>query len=422
MKLLLLSVLVALARGQLDYGDDLTRYLPPKKTYLPPTSEYRPPAPTIEDKQVIYFEKDHLINKATEPGVCEEICGSERREVITKPGTCPAIPPGPIKGACKDECKYDSECPRSQRCCDNGCARVCLEPDLHKRCSDLNCKEGEVCVEYAFVDALCVDPTPKPDLCPKIMNHSAPIGGCEDVCLHDAECDGAAKCCNNGCANRCLKPRKRGCDTFMCKVGYKCTEETPGQPTCERIPCSQDGEVVDIDCNSCTCIQGFLLCSQEVCPPTKPGFCPRLVKGYKGSCVEDCSYDMNCPGDYKCCSTGCGDTCQKPIPEIVHPCRTVRFRCGDETQCAATRGLCRPGEPCPLSPLCVSDEVPYCQSCPPGKVCVLQKKTCRGGGRCHRQPICIQLYSDDTLFEENEDVEIAIIDKQHGRHFDADMF
>ncbi|XP_043197391.1 latent-transforming growth factor beta-binding protein 4-like [Amphibalanus amphitrite] len=372
----------------------------------------QPPATSSQPMKTIFFEKEHYMNKATEQGFCSTFCGSIRNEIVRKPGRCPAIQPGPQRGLCKDECTYDSECPRSQRCCNNGCANVCVEPDFRQTCADLQCGPGTECVDHPVLDAECVSTTPKGGYCPKYMNDSRPIGGCEDMCKFDSQCDGDAKCCFNGCAYKCLKPRKPGCAETKCKVGFKCEEDRYGNPQCKPIPCEQDGEVIDIECNSCTCIQGFLLCAQEECPPVKPGFCPRIVKGYKGRCVEECSSDYDCEGETKCCSTGCGHTCQKPGKAIVHPCKTVRFRCGDDTRCAATRGLCQPGKPCPLSPLCVSNRVPYCESCPEGKVCVLQKKACFGAGRCHRQPICIQLYSDDTPFEENEDLEVAVVAKQ----------
>ncbi|XP_037080457.1 zonadhesin-like [Pollicipes pollicipes] len=399
--LTLLLGLVVAANGQLNFGDDASAASPIS----------------------IFFEKDHYTNKASEDGFCEEHCGSVKKPVVTKPGRCPPVVPGQRPpGDCRDECLYDSECPGSRRCCSNGCARVCVDPDLRKRCEDIRCPPGTECVEHAFRDAECVDPTPKGGRCPEPADGSSPVGGCDDKCRFDAECDGDAKCCNNGCAFKCLKPRKPGCAETKCKVGYKCAEDRYGNPQCKPIPCYQDGEVVDIECNSCTCIQGFLLCSQEDCPPTKPGFCPRIVRGYQGVCVEGCTDDYSCPGEQKCCSTGCGHTCQDHIRAIVHPCKTVRFRCGDETRCAATRGLCRPGRPCPLVPLCVSNRVPYCESCPKGKVCVLQKRSCRGSGKCHRQPICIQLYSDDTLFQENEDVEVAVIAKQQGQVIDNSVF
>ena len=93
-------------------------------------------------KKVIFFEKDHYINKATERGFCDDYCGSVRSEIVRKPGRCPAIQPGPQRGLCEDECTYDSECPRSQRCCNDGCSNVCVEPDFLIKCEDLRCEEG----------------------------------------------------------------------------------------------------------------------------------------------------------------------------------------------------------------------------------------------------------------------------------------
>ena len=46
----------------------------------------------------------------------------------------------------------------------------------------------------------------------------------------------------------------------------------------------------------------------------KPGYCPE-PSGAVGICVVTsltCSNDADCRGDLKCCSNGCGRTCQKP--------------------------------------------------------------------------------------------------------------
>ena len=47
-------------------------------------------------------------------------------------------------------------------------------------------------------------------------------------------------------------------------------------------------------------------------PTTKPGECPRLSIENIGSCVEACQKDTDCYGNQKCCSNGCGKTCQDP--------------------------------------------------------------------------------------------------------------
>ena len=494
--LLLLLGLAAAATGQLDFGGE---------NDLPPLEPAPPVEPAPASPLTVFFEQEHYINKASEPGFCEYHCGSERRPVVVKPGRCPAVQPQPeyvcndvldqcvydsecpggqrccsngcaracvdpdLRRRCEDlscppetacvdrppadavcvstvphpgrcwavqpqpenvcnddfdlssdpECLYDAECAPSQRCCSNGCVRVCVDPDLRRRCEDLSCPPETTCVDRPPADAVCVSTVPRPGLCPAPLPPGNQVS-CDNTCSYDAECAAGDKCCHNGCAFRCLPPRKPGCAETKCKVGYKCEEDLYGNPECKQIPCEQDGLVVDIECNSCTCIQGFLLCAQEECPPTKEGFCPRIVKGYRGICQEQCGSDYDCPGEQKCCGTGCGHVCKQSIPEIVHPCRTVRFRCGSATHCAATRALCRPGETCPLVPLCVSNASPSCGGCPEGKVCILQKKACSGNGSCPRvwQPICIQLYTDDTIFQEDEEVETQVVAEQQARAAD----
>ncbi|XP_055005935.1 WAP four-disulfide core domain protein 18-like [Boleophthalmus pectinirostris] len=54
-----------------------------------------------------------------------------------------------------------------------------------------------------------------------------------------------------------------------------------------------------------------LLSAHTVVPKDKPGSCP-AQKGF-GKCVHECDSDQNCPGVLKCCSTGCGKTCELPV-------------------------------------------------------------------------------------------------------------
>ncbi|CAG11607.1 unnamed protein product, partial [Tetraodon nigroviridis] len=45
---------------------------------------------------------------------------------------------------------------------------------------------------------------------------------------------------------------------------------------------------------------------QGDCPP------PQRAAGFAAACVESCSSDQHCPSPRKCCSNGCGHTCQAP--------------------------------------------------------------------------------------------------------------
>lgn len=50
--------------------------------------------------------------------------------IAEKPGTCPPVKPGiPMLGLCANQCKTDSNCPGSLKCCRNGCGKVsCVTP------------------------------------------------------------------------------------------------------------------------------------------------------------------------------------------------------------------------------------------------------------------------------------------------------
>ncbi|KAG7230557.1 hypothetical protein INR49_025273 [Caranx melampygus] len=48
------------------------------------------------------------------------------------------------------------------------------------------------------------------------------------------------------------------------------------------------------------------LSRQGDCPP------PQRATGFAAACVESCSSDQHCPSPRKCCSNGCGHTCQAP--------------------------------------------------------------------------------------------------------------
>ncbi|XP_057572679.1 protein Wfdc21-like [Hippopotamus amphibius kiboko] len=47
----------------------------------------------------------------------------------------------------------------------------------------------------------------------------------------------------------------------------------------------------------------------------RPGACPSLPEGTFGLCAEFCTGDDSCPPGRKCCSNGCGHTCQIPVPD-----------------------------------------------------------------------------------------------------------
>uniref|UniRef100_A0A3Q4AUP8 Uncharacterized protein n=1 Tax=Mola mola TaxID=94237 RepID=A0A3Q4AUP8_MOLML len=92
---------------------------------------------------------------------------------------------------------------------------------------------------------------------------------------------------------QCLEPckdsweteRKRNCRE-LCEVRYNAT----------HWECA----------TSCEFIQSVLAVKQGTCPP------PERASGFAAACVESCDHDRECPAQKKCCSNGCGHTCQAP--------------------------------------------------------------------------------------------------------------
>lgn len=57
---------------------------------------------------------------------------------------------------------------------------------------------------------------------------------------------------------------------------------------------------------SCEFLQSALAVKQGTCPP------PERASGFAAACVESCDHDRECSAQKKCCSNGCGHTCQAP--------------------------------------------------------------------------------------------------------------
>ncbi|KAL3869867.1 hypothetical protein ACJMK2_042494 [Sinanodonta woodiana] len=85
----------------------------------------------------------------------------------------------------------------------------------------------------------------------------------------------------------------------------------------------------------------------------KSGSCPDS-SGMIGSCVEDCSSDDDCVGSQKCCSNGCGHTCQKPTSvrsSTSKPGRCPRISgfgtcvemCSSDSDCSGSQKCCSHG-------------------------------------------------------------------------------
>ncbi|XP_045168888.2 papilin-like [Mercenaria mercenaria] len=202
---------------------------------------------------------------------------------------------------------------------------------------------------------------PKPGTCP---DAAGMIGICVEMCSSDSNCTGYLKCCSNGCGHTCQIPLpdcstvscvKPDCDVShtpfrkCCPVcGPDCSLVRCARPVCEHGVYKPKGECCDVckpDCSLVRCARP--VCEHgvykpegeccDVCKPEKPGKCPDS-KGMFGICAAMCSGDHTCPENQKCCSNGCGHTCQDPAPDTCHEfCGGIAgITCPDGKTCKLT--------------------------------------------------------------------------------------
>ncbi|XP_006811183.1 uncharacterized protein LOC102804263 [Saccoglossus kowalevskii] len=109
---------------------------------------------------------------------CVDTCMAQSDPIHNKDGVCPVVDKDSI-GSCQQECEKDSECDGENKCCSNGCGRMCQAP------------------VFAFNDK-----APLPGSCPKVSTDS--IGVCMDSCSCHSQCKEGQMCCFNGCGHTCI--------------------------------------------------------------------------------------------------------------------------------------------------------------------------------------------------------------------------
>ncbi|KAK2880219.1 hypothetical protein Q8A73_022917 [Channa argus] len=91
----------------------------------------------------------------------------------------------------------------------------------------------------------------------------------------------------------CLEP---------CKDSWEIKKKSSCRELCERVFPKKHWECVI----SCEFLQSVLAVKQGSCSP------PERASGFAAACVESCDHDHECSALKKCCSNGCGHTCQAP--------------------------------------------------------------------------------------------------------------
>ncbi|XP_017326184.1 anosmin-1 isoform X1 [Ictalurus punctatus] len=99
-------------------------------------------------------------------------------------------------------------------------------------------------------------------------------------------------CQNHKQCSKCLEP---------CKASWD-LRENECQDLCETVFPNKQSECVV----SCEFFLSVETVKQGACPA------PERASGFAAACVESCESDAHCSSHKKCCSNGCGRTCQTP--------------------------------------------------------------------------------------------------------------
>ncbi|KAM5180183.1 anosmin-1 [Mantella aurantiaca] len=99
-------------------------------------------------------------------------------------------------------------------------------------------------------------------------------------------------CQNHKQCSKCLEPCKENWDL----------KKNSCQSLCEPLFPKKHYECL----TSCEFLKSILSAKQGECPA------PEKASGFAAACVESCDADNECSGVKKCCSNGCGHTCQIP--------------------------------------------------------------------------------------------------------------
>eukprot|EP00062_Callorhinchus_milii_P006974 gi/632948273/ref/XP_007889500.1/ PREDICTED: anosmin-1 [Callorhinchus milii] len=106
---------------------------------------------------------------------------------------------------------------------------------------------------------------------------------------------------NNGSLNWCQNHKQCSKCLEPCKESWD-LQETHCQSKCESLFPKKHYECL----TSCEFLKSIQSVKQGDCPA------PEKASGFAAACVESCEVDTECSGLKKCCSNGCGHTCQIP--------------------------------------------------------------------------------------------------------------
>ncbi|XP_062508376.1 latent-transforming growth factor beta-binding protein 2-like [Corticium candelabrum] len=276
-------------------------------------------------------------------------------------GQCPVSSGGGF-GSCVELCSSDANCTTDEKCCGNGCGHSCQKSQqiVHDGHCPLTSGVFGICVSNCIDDQDCQDaekccsnscgheckaalPLVHDGICPQ---HTG-FGICINVCSNDTVCAAHQKCCSNGCGHSCMTALTATTQPPPVVHRGQCPVSSGGGGFgfCVEL-CSSDAScTTDEKCcsNGCghSCQKSQQIFHDGHCPPTSGGF---------GICVSNCADDQDCQDAEKCCSNSCGHECKAALP-LVHDGICPQYAgfgicidtCLNDTVCAAHQKCCGNG-------------------------------------------------------------------------------
>uniref|UniRef100_A0A1I7S313 Antileukoproteinase n=1 Tax=Bursaphelenchus xylophilus TaxID=6326 RepID=A0A1I7S313_BURXY len=226
------------------------------------------------------------------------------------------------KSVCESECRGDSDCSDSEKCCFDGCGLKCTTDYHGSRPQKGNTNKND---NKKLISHMSQCPVESPQSSSTI---------CSAECETDHDCAGLRRCCVDGCSKKCVFPYKTS----------PCLHQAISSQLFSSIyspQCSDDGYFEAVQCNNVNCycvnrltgvpIPGTLMANSQSPNCDHPKSCH----------IKDC----NCKYGSELDQDGC-ETCR-----CLNPCSHIQCPIGNV--CVMVDVECITPSSCPQQPRCI---------------------------------------------------------------------
>lgn len=253
---------------------------------------------------------------------------------------------------CRMGCEYgfvldlETRCPACQ--CRDPCADVLCSVTKECRVVEVSCEE-----EYCAPVPACLPR--KPGQCPYLVppgTNNLDINACSYECRTDSHCEGAKRCCSNGCGTQCVFPQMMTACQHLQSIQMHQSSEL-GIPAMKMNIAQCDGKTGQWLPTQCT-PDGFCWCVDE----KGHEMSGTRVRNKKPVCLKNSAFNCtkmtcnnSCEAGYHMDENGCStclcrDYCREINCAIGEECQLITVECVDT--------------PCPRMPICVPRRESLC--------------------------------------------------------------